>query len=152
MRQTGRLRELLEHIRAGDGEAGIYALASAVGRPYRRVHDQVRRLVRDGQVTLVPEQVNGRRRLRVLPAEATAMRFNRAWSRPAGGVDEETGIALVLSRPTFDDVLRCVQRYGLSRVRATQEAMISELELSPAAATATTRMLKNIEVGFARAA
>jgi len=152
MRQTNRLNALMALIRQGEGKAGIYALASAAGRPYRRVHDQVRRLVREGQVKLVPQQVNGRRRLQVVPVDMTPMRFNRAWSRPSGGVDAETEIALVLSRPAFDDLLSCVQRHGLSRVRAVHDVMLNDLELSPGAAAASTRMLNNIEVGLARAA
>lgn len=155
MRRTRKLQDLLALIRTGAGEQGIYGLAAAAGRPYRRVHDQVRRLAATGVVRLVPQRQNGRARTLVVPvvrSRAPLLSFNRGWSRPARGLDPETVLAQVLARPTFVDLIACVQHYGLEEVRRLHQTMVADCELSPAAATATARMLNNIEVGRARAA
>src|SRR6185312_12063549 len=52
------------------------------------------------------------------------LQFNRAWSRPSGGVDIDTTIALVLARPTFNDLLTCCMECGIDRVRDIFERMI----------------------------
>ncbi|HEX6994974.1 MAG TPA: hypothetical protein VF339_12585 [Gammaproteobacteria bacterium] len=67
-------------------------------------------------------------------------------------MDEETVIAQVLARPTFDDLLACVEHYGLQRVQEIRTAMLRAFELLPGAAETSGRMLKNIEIGRARAA
>lgn len=157
MRQTEKLKNLMNLIRSGHGERGIYSLAAAAGRPYRRVYDQVKRLAAEGRVILAAEPQGRSRRahIRVRPAdqqEAPKLAFNRAWSRPSGGLDPETLIAQVISRPTFDDLLTCTQRFGISRVWEVYENMVEDMMLSPGAAAATARMLTNIEVGRARAA
>jgi hypothetical protein len=154
MRRTQKLDELLTLIRAGAGEEGIYALAAAAGRPYRRVHAQVHRLAAEGVVRL--DRLSGgtrsRMRVRGVESEGPRLSFNRAWSRPSGGVDDERTIAQVLARPTFEDLLACVDYFGLDRVRAVRRSMLAKLELEFGAATATGRMLNNIEIGRARAA
>ena len=154
MRRTRKLDALLRLIEAGEGEEGIYALAAAAGRPYRRVHDQVRRLAAAGVVKLAAAHHGPRARVRVVRAEdpaPPALQFNRAWSRPSGGLGTDTVIALVLARPTFDDLLACCLRYGIGRVRDIFASMIAALQLDPRAATESGRMLSNIEIGLARA-
>lgn len=154
MRRSRKLEDLYRLIQAGAGREGIYALAAAAGRPYRRVHDQVKRLAAQGLVKLTTEHDGSRTRVRVLPVEhsaAPALEFNRAWSRPSGGVDANTSIALVLVRPTFNDLLSCCIQYGTERVRDTFEKMIAAMQLAPGAAEEGGRMLNNIEIGRARA-
>lgn len=154
MRRTRKLEELFRLIQAGAGREGIYALATAAGRPYRRVHAQVRRLAADGLVKLTAEHHDSRTRIRVTPLESSApsaLQFDRAWSRPSGGVDTETVIALVLARPTFDDLLSCCMEYGVDRIRAVFRSMIAAMQLDPKAAEESGRMLSNIEIGQARA-
>lgn len=154
MRQTRKIRELLRLIQAGAGQEGIYGLAATAGRPYRRVHDQVRRLAAAGIVRLTAERHDSRARVRVIPVEdsaAQALQFNRAWSRPSGAVGIDTIIALVLARPTFDDLLSCCLQYGIGRVRGIFDRMVAALELDPRAAEESGRMLANIEIGEARA-
>lgn len=154
MRRTRKLEEIYRLIQADAGRDGIYALAAAAGRPYRRVHDQVRRLAAQGLVRLVMEQHGSRSRVRVTPVGNPALpslQFNRAWSRPSGGVDGDTVIALVLARPTFDDLLSCCMEYGIERVRAVFQDMITAMQLRPNAAEESGRMLSNIEIGQARA-
>ncbi len=155
MRSTRKLRDLLHLVHAGAGENGIYALAAAARRPYRRVHAQVQRLAAAGVVSLNKQHRGPRARIRVRPAvraRGPTLTFNRAWSRPSGGLDAATLIAQVLARPTFRDVLACVQHYGIEQVRGVYGTMVSELGLAPGAATASARMLTNIELGRARAA
>lgn len=153
MRRTRKLDELLRLIRAGAGERGIYALATVAGRPYRRVHDQVRRLAAAGLVKLATERHGSRARVRVAAVEDTApaLQFDRAWSRPSGGVDTDAGIALILARPTFDDLLCCCMEHGIDRVRGIFDAMIAAMQLHPRAVEESGRMLSNIEIGQARA-
>ena len=154
MRRARKLEELLRLIRAGAGQEGIYALAAAAGRPYRRVHDQVRRLAAAGLVRLATEHRESRARIRVIPVEQSVrpvLQFDRAWSRPSGGVDTDTTIALVLARPTFRDLLTCCMEYGIDRVRHIFESMIAAMQLDPKAAEESGRMLSNIEIGLARA-
>jgi len=154
MRRARKLEELFRLILAGAGGEGIYALAAAAGRPYRRVHDQVRRLAAAGRVRLETERHGSRIRIRVAAAQPSAppaLQLNRAWSRPSGGVDAQTAIALVLARPTFDDLLGCCIGYGIDRVRATFEMGIATMQLDPKAAAESGRMLSNIEIGQARA-
>lgn len=154
MRRTRKLEELLRLIQAGEGEGGIYALAAAAGRPYRRVHDQVGRLAAAGAVKLVAAHQGPRARVRVVPAGdpvLPALRFSRAWSRPSGGLSTDTVVALVLARPTFEDILACCLRYGIGRVRGIFASMVATLQLDPRAAQESGRMLSNIEIGLARA-
>ncbi|HVC30857.1 MAG TPA: hypothetical protein VND24_06695 [Steroidobacteraceae bacterium] len=66
-------------------------------------------------------------------------------------MDAQTAIALVLARPTFDDLLGCCIGYGIDRVRATFEMGIATMQLDPKAAAESGRMLSNIEIGQARA-
>jgi len=154
MARTRKTQELLALIRRGAGEQGIYALAAAAGRPYRRVHEQVKRLAAEGAVRLERVPVGPRIAIRVRPARTRQpkLSLSRSWSRPSAGTDDETLIALVLSRPTFADLLACVEHYGLERIRAARGALIRAFELPPGAAEASSRMLKNIEIGRARAA
>jgi len=154
MRRARKLDELLRLIQAGAGRDGIYALAAAAGRPYRRVHDQVKRLAATGLVVLATQHNGSRARVRVLPAghsAAPALEFDRGWSRPSGGIDTDTAIALVLARPTFNDLLSCCVEHGTERVRDVFERMIAAMQLAPGAAAESGRMLTNIEVGQARA-
>lgn len=154
MRRTRKSEELLALIRRGAGEEGIYALAAAAGRPYRRVHQQVKRLAAEGLVHLerVPAGPRTAIRVRPIPARRLKLTIDRAWSRPAGGVADDTLIAQVLARPTFKDLLACVEHYGLERIQTSRADLIRAFELTPAAAETTGRMLKNIEIGRARAA
>jgi len=155
MRRARKLQELFRLIQTGAGQEGIYALAVAAGRPYRRVHDQVQRLAAEGLVKLEMERHGSRARMRVIPVghpAAPALQFNRAWSRPSGGVGPDTTVALVLARPTFDDLLTCCVEYGTDRVRDVFQRMIGAMELDPRAAEESGRMLSNIEIGQARAA
>lgn len=154
MRHSRKLAELLRLIQAGAGQEGIYALAGAAGRPYRRVHAQVRLLAASGQVRLTSEHRGSRSRIRVTPVgnPAPLQQFDRAWSRPSGGIDIDTSIALVLARPTFGDLLGCCIEYGIVRVRDVFARMIATLQLDPKAAAESGRILSNIEIGHARAA
>ncbi|MGH8295972.1 MAG: hypothetical protein ACRETZ_10840 [Steroidobacteraceae bacterium] len=154
MRRARKREQLFRLIQAGAGEGGIYALAAAAGRTYRRVHDEVRRLAAAGLVKLAVEHHGSRTRIRVAAIEqpaSPALQFNRAWSRPSGGVDADTAIALVLARPTFDDLLACCMAYGIDRVRGVFERMVAALQVHPQAAEEDGRMLSNIEIGQARA-
>lgn len=154
MARARKLEELVRLIQAGAGQKGIYALAAAAGRPYRRVHDQVRRLAAAGRVRLETEHGESRVRIRVIPVEQSArpvLQFDRAWSRPSGSVDTDTLIALVLARPTFNDLFACCMEYGIDRVRDLFERMIAAMQLDPRAAEESGRMLNNIEIGQARA-
>jgi len=154
MRRARKLEELLRLVRAGAGEHGIYALAAAAGRPYRRVHDQVRRLAASGLVELAIERHGSRARVRVVPVERPALpalQFDRAWSRPSGHIDTDTAIGLVLARPTFADILSCCLECGIERVRDIFDRMIVAMQLDPGAAEESARMLSNIEIGRARA-
>ena len=153
-RQSPKLEQLLELIEAGAGEQGIYALAAAAKRPYRRVHDQIRRLTASGLGRVEETRHGPRIRLRVTPIAKTGqpvLEFNRSWSRPSGGVDAGVIIAQVLARPTFRDLLTCVKHYGYARVRHVYRTLIDELQLEPGAAAESGRMLDNIEIGRARA-
>lgn len=154
MRRAPKLEDLFRLIRAGAGREGIYALAAAAGRPYRRVHDQVRRLEAAGLVRLQAEHRGSRTRIQVIPIEQPAppvLQFDRAWSRPSGGVDSDTVIALVLARPTFSDLLGCCIEYGIDRVRRIFSTMVAALQLDARAAQESGRLLSNIEIGQARA-
>lgn len=154
MRRAPKLEELYRLIQAGAGRDGIYALAAAAGRPYRRVHDQVRHLAAAGRVKLATEHNGSRTRIRVIAVEQPPpplLQFNRAWSRPSGGVDTDTTIALVLARPTFRDLLSCCMEFGIERVRGIFEKMIAAMQLDPGASAESGRMLSNIEIGLARA-
>lgn len=152
-RTTRRVEELVALIREGRGEAGIYQLAQAAGRPYRRVHDQVKRLEREGRVRIERRQRGARAVSAVRSVEVPPrLSFDRAWSRPSGGIDADTLIAQVLARPTFRDLLVCVDHYGLDRVARLRADMIRDFELAPGALETSGRMLRNIEVGRARAA
>lgn len=154
MRRARKLEELFRLIKAGAGEDGIYALAAAAGRPYRRVHDQVQRLAAAGLVKLAMEHHGSRTRIRVIAVEqpaAPVLEFNRAWSRPSGGLSTDTVIGLVLARPTFSDLLACCMEYGIDRVRGVFQGMIAAMQLDPKAADESGRMLSNIEIGQARA-
>jgi hypothetical protein len=157
MRSTRKLRALVDLIRRGQGDRGIYQLARTAGRPYRRVHDQVQRLARAGVVRLTRVHEGPRTATCIqiaagAPHPQPKLSFNRAWSRPSGGLDAETLIAQVLGRPTFPDLLACVQAFGLEAVRRVFQAVVAAFEIQPGAATASGRMLKNIEIGRARAA
>jgi hypothetical protein len=160
VRRTTKLETLLTLIRNGAGCDGIYALAAAAGRPYRRVHDQVQRLSAAGLVRLEGAPRGPRALVRVLPveppleerAEQPKLQFNRAWSRPSGDIDPQTTIAQVLARPTFRDLLACAKHYGTARVRAVYENMAGTMQLPPGAVIDSGRMLNNIEIGRARAA
>jgi predicted transcriptional regulator len=144
---------LLELVRRGHGEQGIYALAQRAGRPYRRVYSHVQSLANAGFVTLSRSQAHGRSVVRVRPVQDTPkLSFNRAWSRPDRQIDADTFIAGVLKRPTFSDLLTCVQCYGLNHVNSVYRAMLLNRNLSEEAASDTARMLKNIEIGYGRAA
>jgi hypothetical protein len=66
-------------------------------------------------------------------------------------VSADTEIALVLARPTFDDLLACCMEHGIDRVRDIFESMIATMDLDPKAAEESGRMLSNIEIGQARA-
>jgi len=57
----GRRKALLAAARARRGGATIYALARALGRPYRRVFDAVRRLAAEGSLRLEPGLRHNRR-------------------------------------------------------------------------------------------
>jgi hypothetical protein len=54
-------RALLAAVRAHRSGVTIYALARRLGRPYRRVHDAVRRLAAEGAVRVEPAVRNNRR-------------------------------------------------------------------------------------------
>ena len=77
--------------------------------------------------------------------------FPRIWSCPVEKVDEETFIASVVAKPTFEDLLACACHYGLDEVARIYRLMEEEGELKPIIATECELMLANIEIGFARA-
>ena len=62
---TARREALLAEARAHREGATIYALARALGRPYRRVFDAVKRLADEGLLHLQPTARSGRRALLV---------------------------------------------------------------------------------------
>src|SRR2546423_13369646 len=126
MRSTPKLQRLLTLIRQGRGEQGIYGLAQAARRPYRRVHDQVKKLAAEGLVQLEMRREGPRAFTRVALLDDAPVRLahNRAWTRPATAVESDTIIALVLARPTFGDLLACVQRYGSAHVRTLYDDML----------------------------
>jgi len=155
MRNTRSIRQLASLIQAGKGRAGIYALAAHAQRPYRRVYDQVMRLAAAGKVRLEPApDAGGRKRFRVLPVESNGpvLEFNRAWSQPDTPQLPERVIAQVLARPTFNDLLACAKHYGLPAVEDVYGRMLREFMLEPGAAATVNRMLRNIMIGYERAA
>lgn len=165
-RLTASQQRLLNAVAAGHGKAGIYGLAGVLGRPYRRVYDQVRMLEAAGRLRTVRGRAGGRRVVRVLPRRSAPragaasastpagppLRFNRAWSALGKRFDADATIAQVLARPTFRDLLACVLEFGLDRVRDRLAAMVSAFELSPQLVVEDARMLANIESGLHRAA
>lgn len=155
---TATQKELLECVAREERVESVYLLAKLLNRPYRRVFDQVKALERAGMIRLVPGARGGRRRSGVELATQPAaggqpeLSIPRFWSAPRTGVDDTTLIAGVLAEPVFDDLLRCVRHYGTAAVRAVYERMLDAGDLAPWARQEADRMLRNIEIGLARAA
>lgn len=149
---TNKRDHLLKLIRAGHGRRGIYALARKAGRPYRRVHDAVRAFEAAGLVRLVPT-TEGRRAVAVEAIGSgvpPAFEFNRAYSAPGIALPPETQAALVLAQPSFRDLLRCVDAFGLSFVERVRAEMLARGELGATAASTTRALLDDIVIGRAR--
>jgi hypothetical protein len=79
------------------------------------------------------------------------LEFNRTWSVPRDKVPDDTTIAAVLARPTFDDMLEICWTFGIGRVRAILEEMRESGDIGRFAAEISGRMVNNIEKGFALA-
>lgn len=153
---TLKQSELLAYLRGTPSAPGIYGLARALGRQYRRVFDDVMRLASAGLLTVTPTFKNGRKvSLVQLPVDRPAqpsLSYSRVWSSPATGVDDRVLIASVLAEPTFGDVLACCRHYGLDKVKRVFDSMLGTDELGELTQLSLIRMLSNIEIGFARAA
>lgn len=152
IRRNAKRNQLLALIGRGKGRQGIYALARAARRPYRRVYDAVRAFEAQGRVRLVP-LADGRRTLAVEPV-ATApplkLEFNRAYSAPGQAIPDETQVALVLAQPSFRDLLACVDRFGLAFVEAIRARMLARDELGASASRTTRMLLDDIIIGRQR--
>lgn len=71
------------------------------------------------------------------------------WSNPSA--TEETFIRATLIRPTFDRVLALALQYGLGRVQGEWRLLAEEgSEEARRAAVSNERILKHLEMGFAR--
>ena len=70
---TTKQNALLQTVRNGGGQYGIYALSAALDRPYRRVYDNVKRMQEQGYVRLSPVERNGKTILSVTPAVTGAV-------------------------------------------------------------------------------
>jgi hypothetical protein len=153
---TPKQAALLQRVRDAGEVQGVYALAKALGRPYKRVLENLRTLQAAGLVELSNERRSGRKTILVRRSRRRGrqpqLSYNRVWSSPVSGVDDTVLIASVLARPTFDDLLTCCRHYGLPRVRSVYMTMLGTGELDALVQQSVSRMLANIEIGFARAA
>ncbi len=153
---TPKQAELLAYLRSSSRTPGIYGLAKALGRPYKRVFDDVARLASAGLLSVRPTFENGRKvSLVQLPVERPAqpsLSYSRIWSSPVTGADDRVLIASVLAEPTFGDVLACCRHYGIAKVKGIFDSMLGTDELGEMTQLSLIRMLSNIEIGFARAA
>ena len=152
---TDKQKSLLQHVRDAGEVRGVYTLAKAVGRPYKRVLEHLRALQMAGLVELIERREGGRRVTVIRESRGKGrpkLSYNRVWSSPVSGVNDTVLIAGVLAEPTFDDVLACCRHYGVARVREVFSSMLGTDELAPLVQQSVSRMLANIEIGFARAA
>lgn len=148
---------LIDCLKAQGGRVdSVYDLAAKLGRPYRRVFDQVKMLAAEGYLVLSPGQQDGRRKTGIALAKAVGgvpeLSFNRIWSAAPEALPETTLIASVLARPSFDDVLRLTLHYGLPKVRKVFQAMAAAGDLQGWSLKESARTLANVEIGLARAA
>jgi len=146
---------LFEHIKRAGEVRGVYTLAKAVGRPYKRVLEHLHALQAAGKIDLISQMDCGRR-ITMIRASAgksqPELSYSRIWSSPITGVNDTVLIASVLAEPTFDDVLTCCRHYGVARVREVYTSMLGTDEMGRLVQKSVGRMLANIEIGFARAA
>lgn len=82
---------LLGAVRARPSGITIYGLARTLGRPYRRVHDAVRRLAAEGALSLEPVARNNRRATLVTAASAV----RQPATTPPAHLSDAERIALV---------------------------------------------------------
>ncbi|AXQ27482.1 hypothetical protein D0B54_01745 [Solimonas sp. K1W22B-7] len=153
---TASQQMLIDCLKAQGGRAdSVYDLAAKLGRPYRRVFDQVKMLAAQGRLVLSPGQEGRRRKTSIAladpGAEAPELTFNRIWSTPPEALPETTLIASVLAQPTFDDVLGLALHYGLPKVRQIFLTMVAAGDLEGWALKESARTLANVEDGFIRA-
>lgn len=137
--------------------------------PYRILHDVDRRRLRfftPSQVTkdaIAPQSVSralrklaeegkieavGRGIYRRLSGRAPALSYDRAWSNPGAEFSPDKLIALTLARPTFQDVARLCQAYGVGRVRGVLAGLAADGDVSSHRANEWQHRLDNIQKGF----
>lgn len=154
---TATQQKLIDCLKAEGGRVdSVYDLAAKLGRPYRRVFDQVKKLAAEGYLTLSPGEHGGRQKTGIALATTAAtppeLSFNRIWSAAPEALPETTLIASVLAQPSFEDVLRLVLHYGLPKVRKVFQTMASAGDLQDWSLKESARTLANVEIGLARAA
>lgn len=153
---TTKQLEVLKHLRTKKEPQSVYALAKSLDRPYNRVLGNVRLLSEKGFIGLSERRVDGRRAIVIhrkpVRRSQPQLSYSRVWSAPVTGVNDTVFIASALADPTFDDVLICCRHYGMARVREVFSSMLGTDELSPLIQQSLSRILANIEIGFARAA
>lgn len=153
---TASQQTLIDCLKAQGGRVdSVYDLAAKLGRPYRRVFDQVKMLAAQGYLALNSTQSGGRRKTSIAlagPAAGTPeLSFNRIWSSPPETLPEDTLIASVLTQPAFEDVLRLSLHYGLPKVRKVFQEMVASGDLQGWSLKESARTLANVEIGLARA-
>jgi len=96
---TTKQKALLQIVRNGAGQNGIYALSAALDRPYRRVYDNVKLMQERGYVRLIPVERNGKKALAVTPAVTGAVMTSMNVSLPKPVTVKDLLAGLKASRP-----------------------------------------------------
>jgi len=131
---TTKQKTLLQMVRNGGGKGGIYALAMALDRPYRRVYDNVRQMEEQGYVRLFPMQRNGKTALTVTPAVTGAVMttVNVSLPRPVSAKDllaglkarrplttrEQTALTMFFAEVPSTTAVRFLNEHGISLEQA----------------------------------
>ena len=110
-----RREHLLAAVRARRSGMTIYALARALGRPYRRVFDAVRRLAAEGALRAEPVARNNRRATLVTVPSARA-RPSSSLPTHLSGVEQIALQALVARLAALDSRIESLRLFG-SRAR-----------------------------------
>lgn len=148
-------RQTLAAVRRGPFPS-VYALAEALGRPYRRVWDDVKALEAAGLIETRPATApaTGRRRVEIFPRSdrsgdtpTLVQRPDVAWSRPAG-VDASRALDLSLHRPSLTGLVEAVRVSGIDATRKRLLELLARRELDDSTAWLAARILSNIERGI----
>lgn len=110
---TTKQRALLQTVRDGGGVDGIYALSLALGRNYRRVYDNVKRLQEQGYLRLAPVARSGKTAWAVTPAVTGSVLTTLNVSLPSVVTAKDLLAGLKVSRPlTVREQLALVTFFG----------------------------------------